>query len=168
MSELLSPRAIAVEKLRRMCALSATFRGGKTYDQAFLKTFKKNVDGSIPRPYACVGRGASMLWKSHSGGDHEFLIPSGSVFLFLSRDTNPDFYEDRIAAEEDADNWFGLVVSEIAALSGADDPESFDGSGHLVIQQINEIGFGENDDGQWSSMGRFYSAGYLVEWGVEA
>ena len=157
--------AIATEKLARMVALSETFAAGRTYPEARARVFRKNVIGLESRPFAVISPGEKHAFSLIAGGSQNHLRASGSLFLYLTRDTPEDFYNDSVAAEDDAANWFGLIAEQIAALSAADDPESFDGTSHLSIVSIERVIFDETPEDHWNSLGRFYFAGYSLDWG---
>ena len=169
--------SIVAAKLRRMVSLSATFQSARGVDggtdeenaaAALEFVFLKSLVGNQPsRPFAVVSMGESFDWAVVSGGDANHLRPSGSLFLFLTVDTDPQFLEDRVSAEWTAWDFFSGVIEDIAVLANADDPGSEFEESHLSIVGISLVGWGENDRDEWKSQGRFYEAGILIRWGDE-
>ena len=160
-----SSLALAADKLARMVALSETFDGGRGYQAAAARVYRKNAVGTELRPLAVISPGEKHDLELVSGGAQNFLRPSGSLFLYLARDTPLEFHNDCVRAEDDAANWFGEVIEQVADLSARDDPESSDGTSHLAIVRISRVIFDEVDDQHWDALGRFYFAGYSVDWG---
>lgn len=154
-----SPIAEAADALRRMIALSATFQaaGGSLDDvyyteQAF----------ATPRPWAIVTPGEQMAWRLDSGGAQNYFRPAGSMFVLLAIDTPADYFSDQVAAEHFAGNYFGGVLDDVAAVAAADDP---DGNPLLAITAIDLVWMAENDEREHADAGRFYLAGFNVQWG---
>ena len=155
--------ARAADKLCRMVALSETFAGNLSYPDALARVHRRDASADTDRPLAVVSPGDKHDFELIAGGSQNHLRASGSLFLYLARDTQRHVLHDRVLAEEDAANWFGSVIEQVAELSGCDDPESEDS--HLSIVRISRTLFDECDEDHWNSLGRFYFAAYLIEWG---
>ena len=159
---------LAARKLARMASLSETFRDGVSVDfAADHMIFRRNVIGAEKRPYAIISPGDAHTLTLVGGGEQNQLRPSGSLFLYLAQDTPTHLYNDNVAAEDEMSNYFGAIIEEIADLAAADDTGSEDGTSHLAIVRMTRVAFDESDEKNWNSLGRFYFAGYLVEWGDE-
>lgn len=162
--------AIAAEKLRQMVAESATFQAeisAADRDAALTRVFVRNVLGEPTRPHAIVSMGDTLHFRIIGGGDQTYLRPDGSLFLYLARDTNPELYEDQVSAEWDAWNYFSAVLTEIADLAGADDPDSpfTPQESHLGIVDMDVQNWGETKEEDWETLGRWYFAVVRVAWG---
>jgi hypothetical protein len=125
------------------------------------------VLGSPNRPLAIVSMGDQFSYQLIAGGEQNYFRPTGSLFLYLARDTNPDYYEDRVSAEFDAWNFFGSVLTDVIDLAAADDADSpFDPEeSHLSIVDMDVQAWGETDKKNWESLGRFFWAAARVVWG---
>lgn len=160
--------ALAAQKLQRMVASSPTWQAAiaaANLDIAQANVFLKNVIGQAPRPFAIVSPGQQHGYKLIAGGFQNVLRPSGSLFLYLAQDTSPAGQQDIVQAEFEAANFFGQVIDDLAALAGADDPSSPDGSSHLALVSIDLETFSAVPEEQWPTLGQWYYAGYSVGWG---
>lgn len=161
--------ALPAYKLRRMVALSPTFAAAVAEIQPpaapLDKVLLRDCVATDARPYAVLSSGQSHNYKLIAGGGQNVLRPDGSLGLYLAKDTPDEFKADPVTAEFDASSFFGLVIDEIAARAGADDPEAADGTSHLPITSISLQHFDESPEEYWNSFGRFWFAVYLVEWG---
>lgn len=151
-------------KLMRMVSLSSTFQqkvGASSETEALKRVFFRDVFGEKERPFAVVRVGESHRWRKDSGGSQNWGRESGDVGLYLTVDTNPLHYDDKVQAEFDAENFFINVARDVWCLSGAEDDPN---TGHLPITSAERIGFSESPQKTWESMGRFYTAVYLFSW----
>ena len=162
------PTYWAAVKLRRMLSLSATFQAAVGFTGDAASTLQrigfKQLAGTEPRPYGIISSGEKLQYKQIAGGNQIVLNSSGSLFLYLAQDIDPENFDDDVAAEMNAVSFFGQVIDEIAALSAVDDTGSADGTSHLSIVSITMSTFAGNAEDTWKSMGRFLFAGFDVEW----
>lgn len=163
---------IACDKLARMVALSDNFQTKtqlSTYSQARERVYRRNVIGAADRPFAIVSQWDPHELKINAGGDRNYFIHGGELFLALYIDTPPEYYSDNILAETYADNFFSPVINDVAALANADDPTVADrvvaDEGHLDIREISRVAFSETAEENWKTIGRFWVGHYLVSWG---
>lgn len=166
--------AVCAAKLRRMVALSETFQlargiaGGTDEENAAAAlefVLMKSRLGKVKRPLAVVSMGEGFDWNLISGGDAYHLRPAGSLFLYLTIDTDAQYLEDVVSAEWTAWDFFSGILEEVAALSCDDDANSDFDESHLPIARMSVVGWGENPRETWNSDGRYYEAGILVGWG---
>ena len=161
--------AVPALKLRRMVALSPTWKqaiaGLPSKPEAPDRVWLKNALGIEPRPLAVVSLGDEHSHYLIAGGDHNHLRPRGSLVLYLSIDTPPEFYEDAVSAEFFAGSFFGQVIDDVVAISAADDPDSEDGTSHLSIVGTRLQDFDETAYQDANSLSRFYWAAYAIAWG---
>jgi len=157
--------ALPAAKLRRMTSLAPTFQRacGGAVAEVLPRVFLRNVLGVEQRPYACVSLGQSHGHRLIAGGDRNYLRPFGSLFLYLTIDVPIELQGDSIQAELFAGSFFGQVIDEISELSAADDPA--EDESHLPIINIDLVSFAETAQEHWKSLGRFWYAGYHLEWG---
>lgn len=163
---------IACDKLARMVALSEHFQTATqttTYAQAREKVFRKNVIGSANRPFAIVSQEVRHELTPNAGGSQNWFLHGGELFLGLYIDTPREYWSDNILAETYADNFFSPVITDVAALANADDPDVadrvVDDEGHLDIRGIIRLAFSETEKENWNTIGRFWVAYYSVLWG---
>lgn len=160
---------VPAHKLRRMVELSPAWQDAiRETDRppdAPNRVWLRDVIGTVARPFAVVSVGAVHQLLLQFGGGRNYLRPNGQLFLFMTVDTSPLFYEDRVAAEFEAASLFGRVVDDVAELSAADDTESEDMTSHLAITSIELQQFGEVPEENWQSLGRWFFCGYTVNWG---
>lgn len=165
------PMAKALVKARKMVALSSEFQaqtGSSDVDEAHQHVYTKDVFGeATPRPAAVVSVGDSLRYGQVGGGSWNYMRKAGNIGLFLVRDTPKRYHTDQNAAEVDAWNFFGQVLDDVADLSAKqDDTSEFDPKeSHLPITRIDVTNFGENDEEDWPSVGRFFFLSAILEWG---
>lgn len=160
-----SDAAIATAQLRRMVALSPTLQAGRTYDDTLRDSvLLHEAPAEHPKPYAVIAPGDSFRYELAAGGGQNILQPAGSLFLWLVRDTPPDFYADRVSAEHDAENWFGLVLQDVLSLADADDPGSEFGLCHLPLTTVTRTAFEETPEESWPELGRWYWSTWNCDW----
>ena len=159
--------ALPMTQLRTMVSLSKEFQKVTNSDTATdaLKhiSFTRVGEKERTRPFACVMLGESHNYQQDSGGDANFLQPSGDVGLYLTKDTNPLYQFDLDAATIDAANFFGSVIDEVVEISGKDNPQS--DISHLPISSVNLALFSDSGDEDTDSIGDFFYAVYLLTWG---
>lgn len=162
-----SALSLAAAKLARMVALSATFQAetGGTAASAARRVFRRAVSDPQPRPLAIVSHGENHSGRLVAGGAQNWLRESASLYLDLARDVPVEHQSDELAAEEDAVNWFGNVITDVHALANQDDADSVDGTSHLAIVRFDRLGFAQTDQQDWHSLGRYYFARYELFWG---
>jgi hypothetical protein len=161
------PLYLAAVKLQRMVALSANWQaaiGTADVPTATAAVHLKDVTADVPRPHAIVSPGEKLIYKPIAGGNQIVLSADGSLFLYLAIDVDAVNLADDLQAEYAAISFFGQVCDDVAALSAADDPGSADGTSHLAIVGIAMRGFYSNPEEEWQSLGRFFFAGFDVEW----
>lgn len=168
----LGAMGIACAKLARMTALSDRFMtvtNTNNYDQAKTFVHRKNVLGIKKPPFAIISQLDRHTLELVAGGDHNYFLDSGDLFLSLYIITPTEYYSDNVQAETYADNFFSPVIKEIAQLANADDDDTdnqvVSGEGHLDIRGFDRLVFSENDKDNWESLGRFWIAYYRVSWG---
>lgn len=155
------PDRLAAESLRAMVSESATFQAEllvTTATEAQDRIFLRRVDPATERrPYAMITIDRPTSWSLDSGGAQNFLIGSGSLILILQRDTDENLYDDGLAAEYAALDFFGNVIKELADMSGSD--------GNLAIRRVTAIEFAETPEEDREALGRFFWLACQVEWG---
>lgn len=163
---------IACDKLARMVALSARFQTETQtngYAQSREFVYRKNVVGIKNPPFAIVAQDDIHELSLIAGGGQNYFVHGGELFLGLYISTPREYYSDNILAETYADNFFGPVIDEVAALANADDPTAADrvvaDEGHLDIRGITRMVFTETDEQKWKTLGRFWVGYYKVTWG---
>lgn len=168
----LGAMGIACDKLARMVALSTAFQTATqtaTYAQARDKVYRKNVIGTAARPFAIVSQQEPHKLTMNAGGDRNYFVHGGELFLGLYIDTPREYWSDNILAETYADNFFTPTITDVSELANADDPETADrvvaDEGHLDIREITRVAFSETDKENWESIGRFWVAYYTISWG---
>jgi len=161
--------ALPAQKLRRMVALSPAWqeaiRGMERPLEAPDRVFLRDALGEYDRPLAVVSPGATHGYQLAYGGEQNYLRPNGQLFLFITVNTPQEYYDDRPAGEFYASSLFGSVMDDVASLAAADDPQSDDGTSHLMITTIQLQGWGENPEENWQSLGRFFYSGWTLDWG---
>ncbi len=144
-----SPLEHAIRKLRRMVALSAAFqtRAAIDYDTALTRVWVEyvpNVDelnkeqGSVkavnpPSPFAAIWPMSTGM-NPIAGGQQVWSIPEGMLHLYIACGPLPslhDWNDRRLEAIGFLDQW----MVDITNLSGADDPDTEDDTGHLTISK---------------------------------
>lgn len=163
-----SSLALAAQKLRRMVSLSATFQsatGTLTDTDAAAFVLEKLAGAQTVRPYAVVSFDEHYGHKLIAGGVQNQLRPFGSLLLYLTRDTDVNYYDDAISAGNTAMNFFGGVLDDVVALAAADDPGSADGTSHLAVTNTEMIDFNETAPETWNSLGRWFYGVFRVDWG---
>ena len=148
--------------------MSPTWRqaiGALDLDQAEAAVYLKDVRQEVPRPHAIVSVGGNPLaYKLLGGGAENSLNNNGSVALYLAKDVPPEFFADDVGAEIDFASFCGSVLDDVANLSAADDPVSFDGTSHLSIISITTAEFSGNPEANWNSQGRFFFGVFELNW----
>ena len=161
--------AIAVAKLRKMVAASAAFQaavGAVDATAALERVYLRDVRGTnTARPYAIVSMGDKFGFQIDSGGDQNYLRPSGSLGLYLAIDTPEAVQDDSVESEFQAWNFLSPVIRQIAELSNKDDPTSDFGQSHLGITAIATETWGQTLREQWQTLGRYYFLSATIVWG---
>lgn len=161
--------ALAASKMRRMVGLSPTWQeaiaGLLLPDEAPANVWLRNVIGTVPRPFGVVGPGQLSSYELVAGGDQNYFRESGGVQLYLACDTPPEFREDDLQAEHFAANFFGLVMADVMSLAAADDPDSEDGTSHLMLTGSQHRIFDRVDERKRQSLGDFYFSVWDIPWG---
>lgn len=149
--------------LYRMVVLSPTFQAKFDDDIAVAAEHIAFIDITFTetRPVAVINtplHGHDLV----SGGSRNRLRPRGELALYLALDADGDGQQ----AELNAKNFFGGVIDDIVALSGADQTadETLTVS-HLLIKQTVQEGFSRIPREKRGSFGDFYFAIYRIEWG---
>lgn len=165
------PVSLPVYLVRRMLALSPTFQtftGAANATEALDHIFCRDADGTETRPCAVISS-ESTQFSLRYGGDQNYLLPRGTVFVWLALDTLEDHYEDNVNAMLRFGNFHGGVGQDVADLSGADQtadatvPQS-----HLNIREMRDVPPIEIHQDYWDSIGRFWWSGWVIEWGDES
>lgn len=152
--------------LRTMLAHCPTWQAGvhaTTPEEASQRVFFKDAVGTERRPLAVISPGQGHEYRQIAGGAQNWLRPSGSLFLYLARDSEPPYVDDNLEAEFAAANFFGQVIDDLAERSGADFGDTQ--LTHLCITRMALLDFGETPEDHWHSLGRFWFAAYSIEWG---
>lgn len=161
--------ALPAAQVRTMVAQSRTFQAkcGVSNSADALKhiSFTRRSEGRITRPFACPLIGDMHRRTQDAGGDRNFLIASGSVGLYMTMDTGPQYRDDLDSASIEAANFFGGVIDDLAELSGADNPQAE--ISHLPIRDITLRLFGDSDDDTEAVVGSFFYCVYMLDWGFD-
>ena len=155
--------------LRRMVAASATFQRDLFVNNsldAAERVFLRNVLGTERRPYATIEPGPRHEFNLIAGGQQNDLRPSGSLFLYLARDSSIPTSDDLIESAFENASVFGQIIDEIACKAAGEDPLDAEFS-YLPIVRIQMLAFDETPQECWQSLGRYWYAAYNVEWGDE-
>ncbi|QDU82676.1 hypothetical protein Pla110_44370 [Polystyrenella longa] len=167
-TDLTGPFAIAVAKLRRMLSLSTTFqlaRGVVNEQDALSFIHTRDYRMNPERPLGIVHPGSTFGYQKVSGGAQYQLQPHGVVELYLSIDVPAEYQNDEIQADLFAADYFSNIITDIAALSAAEDPES--DTSHLDITNADLSFYACTDKEDWPTIGQFYFAYILFQWGGE-
>ena len=160
--------ALPMTQLRTMVSLSKEFQqqtGTDTATDALNHiSFTRVGEDKKTRPFACIMLGNAHNYQQFSGGDQNFLIPDGNVGLYMTKDTNPLYQFDLDAATIDAANFFGVVIDDVTAISGKDNPHS--DISHLPISSSNLLEFSDSSDEESETIGDFFFVVYLLTWGI--
>lgn len=158
--------ALPMTQLRTMVSLSKEFKKQTNSDTATdaLDHIAFTREAEKTRPFACILLGDSHNYQQISGGDANFLIPDGNIGLYMTKNTNPLYKFDLDSASLDAANFFGTVIDEIVELSGQDNSQ--DDISHLPITSVNLALFADSGDEEKNSIGDFFFAVYLLNWGI--
>lgn len=111
------------------------------------------------RTFAVIAPGTGVRSTQIAGGSRSYHMLSGQLVLVLERNTNPEYYEDKVQADFDAGNFFGAVLDDIVLRSGDDQ--------FLNMLEINLVDWGETHETMWNTLGRFYTAMIEINWGHE-
>lgn len=155
-----SPQGIAGEQLKRMFEMSSTFSGesGTVY---FGSVPELQNQSRCPRPLAVIGF-EDGIFSVVAGGDQTHLRQRGMLRYWIIRNSTST---DPSADELDAMDFFSNTLTEIAALSGAEDTGSAFGLDHLQIVRIDNDDFGLCPEEQWVTLGKFFACSGVVTWG---
>ena len=142
-----SPVAVALKKVRKMVALSASLqsRAAIDYTAALNRVFIEYIPDQEElirdtgnefvappvSPWAAIWPMETSN-ESVEGGIQLFTIPAGMMHLYVACEPLPtitDWNESRLEAVGFLDQW----IQDVLALSGAEDATSDDGMGHLTI-----------------------------------
>lgn len=160
--------ALPMVQLRTMVSLSKEFQkqtNSDTSNDALKHIALTRVgEEKKTRPFACVLLGDSHNYQQISGGDANFLIPDGNIGLYMTQDTDPLYRFDLDAATIDAANFFGTVMDEVVELSAKDNPHA--DVSHLPVTNVNLAVFSDSGDEEQESVGDFFYAVYLLNWGI--
>lgn len=160
--------AIPITQLRTMVSLSKEFQKETNTDTATdaLRHISLTRVGEKKRgrPFACIMIGDSHGASQISGGRKNFLIPEGNIGLYLTKDTNPLYRFDVDLATIDAANFFGTVADEVVDISADDNPRGE--FSHLPVTRHRLTNFGDSGDEEKETLGDFFYAVYLFDWGM--
>ncbi len=160
--------ATPITQLRTMVSLSKEFQRETNSDTATdaLKQIglTRVGEGKRGRPFACIMIGDSHSAFQIAGGSKNFLIPEGNIGLYLTKDVNPLYRFDVDLATLDFANFAGTVADEIVELSGDNNSQS--DISHLPITRHLLTNFGDSGDDEKESLGDFFYAVYLFDWGI--
>lgn len=162
------PVSLPIYLLRRMVAKSATFRaavGASTTAEALEHIYVKEVDDTERRPCAVICTEGTR-YQVIAGGSQVQLRADGEVFLYLTMDTPEAYFDDPTNAFLHFANFFGGVIDDVAALSGADQTEdsTFPDS-DLSITGIRDLPCMECPREMWASLGRYWLGAWVISWG---
>lgn len=159
----------ATYKLRRMLSLSRAFQIGcnvsnetQAVERIYLRG--RQIQSVGPRPFAIVGVGAYQK-RAYAGGVQNFLANRGTVRSYVCQDVPEDLKGDPAGSEAHAAEFFASILDEICALSGADDPGSADGLGHLAITDalLDAVWMSPKED--WNTeIGQFHWCEMEFQW----
>lgn len=154
------------EKLRKMVALSDTFRmltDTSSLAQALERVFLRESRDTDVRPFAVITTGEQHSYRLIGGGEQNWLRPSGSLLMFVEMDTPVAYQNDVTQADLWASTLFGRIADDVAALAGQDDRTGE--TSHLSITGMQLVEFMETPEEHWKSLGRYFYAVYSVQWG---
>ncbi len=162
--------ALPIYLVRRMLALCATFQtlvGATTAAQAREHIFMKDTEGTERRPCAVItSQGTSF--RLLAGGGQNQLRSSGTVFLWLAADSDPDDENNNVDGCLRFANIHGKIGDELAALSNVDQTaDTTVPNSHLSITSMTDIAPNETPPELWDSYGRFWWSAWIIEWGDE-
>lgn len=134
-----SPVGIALQKLRRMIALSATFQSlaGGSYAEALERVYYRDHEEDYSDNQRCLAvlDEVQSGWELVGGGTQQQFRPRMVLWCFLGHWTpDPSQYglnESRLRAIDWAEN----VMKEVAEIAGQDDDEST--SSHLCFTAMD-------------------------------
>ncbi len=173
--------AIAIEKLAHLVALSETFRAGRLWSDALAESIEwwgrtpaGDDDGlrDITRPFAVVESGAGRSFEQIAGGEQDYFIQQGHLWLYLEMDWPADYYDDHHNATNVCANYFDLVIEEVMANAGRDVSGNLgkvfeDGSGDLTIGRCQQGELVKSDPRVFAETGsRFYATEFDITWGA--
>lgn len=155
-----SPQGIAGEQLKRMFELSATFSAatGTVY---FGSVPNLQDQGQCPRPLAVIGF-EDGIFSVVAGGDQTHLRQAGKLRYWIIRNSTSS---DASVDELEAMDFFSNTLTDIGALSGAEDSGSAFGLDHLQIVRIDNDDYGLCPEEQWVNLGKFFACSGVVTWG---
>ncbi len=164
-----STTAKSIYLLRRMVAASATFQSATgTGNQAQALNHvrvKDTADAIDQRPNAVVSR-QRFHWHQVEGGAQNWMLPSGSLYLYLTIDVPRQHLDDAANEVYAVENFCGGVIDDIVAIAGKDQTtDSVLPDSELAIERIEELVTSENNPEYWESEGRFWFAAYMIQWG---
>lgn len=162
-----NPVGVAMHKLRRMLALSDTFRMGCTYAEAWERIVytEDSSEAGLPRPFAVIDVNSSDFEKV-AGGRESFYRPKMNLHLYVCRDPLPQFKsinDQRLSAQD----WFSGIHEDLVNIGGADDTGSFDGTSHLGFTMTQLPIATETPTQLKNSTGEFYWAVWQLNIGDE-
>lgn len=177
-----SPMLTAIRKVRKMVALSSALqtRAGITYATALASRVWTEYVPTIDELVRDTGNEFSdapvmpwaAIWPMQvgtfavSGGARVWTSPNGGIHLYLACQpltTLATWNDKREEAVGFLDQWFQDVI----ALSGADDPTTDDGMGHLTITHSESVIIDHAPFKSRESTGDFYYQSYQLKYGDE-
>ena len=156
-----SPLAVAADQLRRMLRDCPTWQTllrdlPLPPDQADNIHFRR-VDASQQRPLAIIRPGRETAYALAAGGKSNWLLPTGTIELYIAFDTPGEFEQSPVDVDYYAANLLGAIIEELAAQSQDDD--------RLAITRIGLDGWEETAEEDWPTLGRWVAGLISVQWG---
>jgi len=152
------PVGVHMHKLRRMVALSDTFRDGCTYAEAWERILYKENSDEKPRPFAVIDHESSAYEKIAGGDQAYYAPPEIQLHLYIERDPFPHLRtknDQRLAAAD----WFSGIFQDLVSRSDAeDDPNTGFPNFSVAMAPLFEDTPTQNEN----SLGLFFWAKYTL------